>query len=133
MRFALVLVIALASCSKQDEPAPKQDRPPPAAPVTKVAPVAPDGVRTIQVEATKDGYAPDKIPGKPGEKLKLVFTRRESGGECMAELKSPDGKLHNLPIDKPYEIAVTVPNDGEVRFACGMDMFRGVIVAEKKS
>lgn len=129
MRFALLLAFALISCGKKQEPEKKIE--PPA--TVKTGTVATDGVRTIQVEATKDGYAPDKIPGKPGEKLKLVFTRRESGGECMAELKSPDGKLHNLPMDKPYEIAVTVPNDGEVRFACGMDMFRGVIVAEKKS
>ncbi len=126
MRFALVIVLALAACKKSDEPAKKD----PVATKT-TGTVAADGVRTIQIEATKDGYAPEKIPGKPGEKLKLVFTRRESGGECMAELKSPDGKLHNLPLDKPYEIAVTVPNDGEVRFACGMDMFRGSIVAEK--
>lgn len=128
MRFALVLCLALFACKKSDEPAPKKE--PPAATVT-TGTVATDGVRTIQIEATKDGYAPERIPGKPGEKLKLVFTRRESGGECMAELKAPDGKLHNLPLDKPYEIAVTVPNDGEVRFACGMDMFRGVIVAQK--
>ncbi len=127
MRLSLILALALFAC-KQDEPA--KTPAPPAATVdtgTKAA----DGVRTIQVEATKDGYAPDKIPGKPGESLKLVFTRRESGGECMAELKSPDGKLHHLPIDKPYEITVTVPKDGEVRFACGMDMFQGSIVAQK--
>ncbi len=134
MRFALAVALALISCNK-DEPTigrAAKDPPPPAVATTNTGTVA-DGVRTIQIEATKDGYAPEKIPGKPGEKLKLVFTRRESGGECMAELRSPDGKLHNLPLDKPYEIAVTVPNDGEVRFACGMDMFRGVIVAEKKS
>lgn len=127
MRFSLILVLALVACKKAE---PKKEPAPPAVTVdtgTKAA----DGVRTIQVEATKDGYAPDKIPGKPGESLKLVFTRRESGGECMAELKSPDGKLHQLPIDKPYEIAVTVPKDGEVRFACGMDMFQGSIVAQK--
>ena len=131
MRFALAVALALISCKKADEPViGRAAKDPPAVATTTTGTVA-NGVRTVQIEATKDGYAPEKIPGKPGEKLKLVFTRRESGGECMAELKSPDGKLHNLPLDKPYEIAVTVPNDGEVRFACGMDMFRGSIVAEK--
>jgi plastocyanin domain-containing protein len=123
---AWFVAVALIAC-KKDEP---KKAPPPVATVT-TGTVAVDGVRTIQIEATREGYAPDKIPGKPGEKLKLVFTRRESGGECMAELKSPDGKLHKLPMDKPYEIQVTVPDDGEVRFACGMDMFQGSIVAQK--
>ena len=128
MRFALILALALVAC-KKEEPAKKES--PPAVATLDTGTKAADGIRTIQTEATKDGYAPDKIPGKPGEKLKLVFTRRASGGECIAELTAPDGKLHQLPLDKPYEIAVTVPNDGEVRFACGMDMFTGSIVAQK--
>jgi len=129
MRLFLALALVLFACKKSEE-AIKETSPATQATVN-TGTVAADGVRSIQIEATKDGYARDKIPGKPGEKLKLVFTRRASGGECMAELKSPDGKLHNLPLDKPYEISVTVPNDGEVRFACGMDMFRGSIVAAK--
>jgi plastocyanin domain-containing protein len=131
MRFAVLLVLALVACNKEGEnklPEMKKDK----VATKDTGTVAPDGVRTVQVEATKDGYAPETIPGKPGEKLKLVFTRRANGGECMAELKSPDGKLHKLPIDKPYEIEVTVPKDGEVKFACGMEMFFGKIVADKK-
>lgn len=130
MRFALVLAVLLFAC-KKDEAAPKPKNEPPPLATVETGVKAADGVRTIQIEASKDGYVPDKIPGKPGEKLKLVFTRRASGGDCVAELKAPDGKLHQLPLDKPYEIAVTVPNDGEVRFACGMDMFTGSIVAQK--
>lgn len=126
MRFALAVVLAFTACKKAEE-TPRKAEPPPAATAKPSA----DGIRTVAIEASREGYVPDKIPGKPGEKLKLVFTRRESGGECMAELKSPDGKLHQLPIDKPYEIAVTVPADGEVKFACGMEMFFGVIVAQK--
>jgi plastocyanin domain-containing protein len=134
MRFAFLIAVALVVCACNKEgdnklPEVKKDR------TEKVAPanagtVAPDGVRTVQIEAGRDGYVPDKIAGKPGEKLKLVFTRTVEG-ECLRELKDPSGKLHELPMNKPYEIAVTVPNDGEVRFACGMDMFFGKIVAEK--
>jgi plastocyanin domain-containing protein len=92
--------------------------------------VGADGVRTIAITARADGYAPDRIPGKPGEKLKLVFTRTVEG-ECLAELKTPDGKSVALPMNTPTEVAVTVPQDGEVKFACGMDMYHAVIVAEK--
>ena len=32
--------------------------------------------------------------------------------------------------EKPVDVAVTVPKTGEVGFACGMDMFHGVVVAQ---
>jgi plastocyanin domain-containing protein len=129
MRFAVLITLALVACNKESDGKLPEVKDKVALPTTGT--VAPDGVRTVQIEASKEGYVPETIPGKPGEKLKLVFTRRASGGDCMAELKDPSGKLHTLPMDKPYEIAVTVPKDGEVRFACGMDMFFGKIVADK--
>ena len=127
MRLVLVLIVALAGCEKKaDTPKPQPEATTSTGTVDQKS-----GVRTIEIEASKDGYVPGRIPGKPGEKLKLVFTRRASGGECMAQLKTPDGKLVELAIDKPHEVEVTVPKDGEVKFACGMDMFTGVVVAEK--
>ncbi|HEY5937576.1 MAG TPA: cupredoxin domain-containing protein [Kofleriaceae bacterium] len=124
LRFAVV-VLVLAGCEKgASKPKAKE-------PATlSTGTVAPDGVRSIKIEAGKDGYVPERIPGKPGEKLNLVFTRTVEG-ECLRELKTPDGKIVELPMNKPYEIAVTVPQSGEVKFACGMDMFFGVIVAEQ--
>ena len=96
-------------------------------PVTAGA-VGPDGVRRVPVDAGKDGYRPERIGGKPGEKLVLVFTRTYDAS-CIAQLKTPDGKLIDLPKGTPVEVAVTVPTTGELGFACGMDMFHGAIVA----
>jgi len=133
MRGPLLVVIAVAlglvACSKEGSKETKETKQPPAA-TTTTGTVGSDGVRKIAIEAGTDGYVPDKIPGKPGEKLMLVFTRTVDG-ECLAELKTPDGKLVVLPKNSPVEVAVTVPQDGEVRFACGMDMFTGTIVAQK--
>lgn len=128
MRLARVVLAAslglavFAACKKDAADAPK--------PVATLATgtVGADGVRTIAIEAGADGYQPDRIPGKPGEKLKLVFTRTVDG-ECLAELKTPDGKLVPLPKGTAVEVAVTVPATGDVKFACGMDMFTGVVVA----
>lgn len=125
LRIAFVLTVALFGCEKKETAAKK---PPPA--TLSTGTVSPQGVRTIQVNASLDGYAPERIPGKPGEKLLLVFTRT-SDSECVAQLKTPDGKLVELPMNKPVEVPVTVPTDGEVKFACGMDMLSGVVVAEK--
>ena len=120
----LVIAVALfAACKKDAAEAPK---PAPAA----VAPAkTADGSRKVPIEVNKEGYNPDKIPGKPGEKLDLVFTRTFEA-DCISQVKTPDGKLVELPMNKPVEVAVTVPQTGELGFACGMDMFHGVIVAQ---
>lgn len=126
--LVVIMALGLVACSKEESKAKKTNQPPAATATTGT--VNKDGVRKIAIEAGKDGYVPDKIPGKPGEKLMLVFTRTVEG-ECLAELKTPDGKLVVLPMNSPIEIPVTVPQDGEVRFACGMDMFTGTVVAQK--
>ncbi|MBA3819405.1 MAG: cupredoxin domain-containing protein [Deltaproteobacteria bacterium] len=121
---SLVVSLAAAGCKTEDKVA----KP---APVTlKTGTVSAEGVRTIEIEAGPDGYVPDRIPGKPGEKLKLKFTRTVDG-ECLAQVKTPDGKVVELPKGTATEIDVTVPATGEVKFACGMDMFFAVVVAEK--
>jgi plastocyanin domain-containing protein len=129
MRISLVVALAalaLGACKKDGGGEP-------AKPAPALAPVvAADGTRVVPIEAGKDGYAPDKIPGKPGEKLKLVFTRTVDS-ECLAQVKVAGGAVVELPMGKPVEIAVTVPSTGQLTFACGMDMFTGVIVADGKS
>jgi plastocyanin domain-containing protein len=122
------LGLAPVGCKKDEKAAPKAAA---TAPVT-AGTVQADGVRRIDVEAGKEGYVPAKIAGKPGEKLVLVF-KRTADSECIAQLKAPDGKMVDLPLNKPVEVAVTVPQTGEVGFACGMDMFHGVVVAQPSS
>lgn len=126
---ALATALALFACNKK-EPEMSAKSPPPATAAPTGAAATADGVRKVPVEVREQGYAPDRIPGKPGEKLSLVFTRKVDGA-CYEQLKTPDGKVIDLPKDKPVEVAVTVPQQGELKFACGMDMLSGVIVAEK--
>lgn len=119
---ALALAVALVACKKEA----KQE---PAGPTPIIAgTTGPDGVRRVAVDAGKDGYQPERISGKPGEKLVLVFTRTYDAA-CIAQLKTPDGKLVDLPKGTPVDVPVTVPAAGEVGFACGMDMFHGAVVA----
>lgn len=118
----LWLAVSLVACKKEA-------RVEPAAPTPVTAgTVGTDGVRRVSVEANNSGYQPERIGGKPGEKLVLVFTRTVDSS-CIAQLKTPDGKLVDLPKGTPVEVPVTVPASGELGFACGMDMFHGKIVA----
>ncbi len=113
----LVVLMSSAACSNDAKPAPAK----------VVSFVGADGVRRVPIEAGASGYVPDRIPGKPGEKLVLVFTRTVDG-ECLAQVKGPDGKQVALPKGTPVELAVTLPQTGAVTFACGMDMFKGTLV-----
>jgi plastocyanin domain-containing protein len=120
VRTALLAALLLVGCKKESKETP--------APAPAPAATAPkDGPRRVAIEANADGYVPDKVPGKPGEKLTLVFTRTIEA-DCLSQLKTPDGKLVDLPKDKPVEVAVTVPATGALTFACGMDMFHGTVV-----
>ena len=118
---ALAITLLLVGCDKgkKDKAAPP---PPPTAPAATI-----DGMRRVDIAVDKDGYKPDRITGKPGENLDLVF-RRTFDAECISKLKTPDGKLVDLPMNTPVEVGVTVPAKGELHFACGMDMFHGTIV-----
>jgi plastocyanin domain-containing protein len=123
--LVMSLCVALAfGCKKEVKQAapPKQEAPVTAGTVT-------DGVRRLDVYATDKGYSPDRIAGKPGEKLVLVF-KRTVDAECLAHLKTPEGKVVDLPLNQPVEVALTLPPSGELTFACGMDMFKGTIVVQ---
>jgi Cu+-exporting ATPase len=127
-RLLVVLVSLVVAVGCKKAATEQQKAPAPATAPT----VGADGVRRIPIEAGKDGYVPDRIPGKPGEKLVLVFTR-VIDASCLAQVKTPDGKLVDLPKDTPVEVAVTVPQTGQVGFACGMDMYHGIVVAQPSS
>jgi plastocyanin domain-containing protein len=122
--MSLVLVLALVACKKEAKVGPSAPTP------VTMGTIGTDGVRRVPIDANIQGYQPDRIGGKPGEKLILVFTRTVDS-TCIAQLKTPDGKLVDLPKGTPVEVPVTVPQSGEVGFVCGMDMIHGAVVAEK--
>jgi plastocyanin domain-containing protein len=123
--LATSLALGLAACKKSEEAAP----PAPTTATPAAGTVGADGVRRIEITASEKGYVPDRIEGKPGEKLVLVFTRTLDG-ECLEKVKVAGGAEIELPMNKPTDVPVEVPASGEVKFACGMDMFTGVIVAK---
>ena len=92
-----------------------------------------DGVRRIEVTANTEGYKPDKIMGKPGEKLTLVFTRTSDKG-CNVDVHFtlPDGSRvdEQLPLGQPVEIPIAVEKPGEITYSCGMNMDHGTIVVK---
>lgn len=131
LRTALSIVLALSISSvpgcKHEDAAPP--RPAALTAGLTAGTLGADGVRTVPVTADTSGYNPQRIVGRPGEKLRLMFTRT-AASTCIAQLVTPDKKTVELPMNTPVEVAVTVPATGEVGFACGMDMFHGIVVAD---
>lgn len=123
---ALALAMGLGACGKD-----KKDDGARTAPATSGT-VAADGTRSVPIQVKKDGYHPDKVAVKPGEKLKLVFTRVEET-ECGEQIKLAGGKAVDLTMNQPVELELTAPATGEVKFMCGMDMMTGVVVVDAKS
>jgi hypothetical protein len=86
-----------------------------------------DGVRTIEISVTDEGFVPSKVKGKKGEKVRLVVTRR-TDSTCAKEIAIKGYGINQpLPLDKPVTVELTPAQSGEIRYACGMDHVAGVL------
>jgi plastocyanin domain-containing protein len=99
------------------------DRVPVAGPAQNAAPITAGAVR---VRVSSSGFEPARIPAEPGKSLTIAFERLDAqncGGRVVfAEL----GINRELPLGITI---VALPSvDGEVRFTCGMVMYRGSVV-----
>jgi plastocyanin domain-containing protein len=76
------------------------------------------------------GYAPAAIRVRAGERVRLIFDRKESSG-CSEEVVFPDfGVRRFLPAFQRTAVELTPPAPGIYEFTCGMSMLRGRLVAE---
>lgn len=89
------------------------------------------GERKVAVEVGRSGYTPARIEASGGEKLVLAFTRT-ADTECGRYIKVASGEPRELPLNQTVEIPIDVPQTGEVRFVCGMDMMAGAVVVAQK-
>ena len=87
------------------------------------------GMQVVEV-TVKGGYQPAAIIVKAGQPLRLNFTRREST-PCGEEVVLPEfGKRAHLPENQTVPIDVTVNTPGEYEFTCGMNMYKGKLIAQ---
>jgi plastocyanin domain-containing protein len=88
-----------------------------------------NGIQTVDV-VVKGGYQPAAIMVKAGQRVRLNFTRREAS-TCGEEIVIPDfGKRAYLPENLSVPIEVMPEKPGEYTFTCGMNMYRGKLIAE---
>jgi plastocyanin len=86
-----------------------------------------DGIRTVNVTVTDNGFEPSKVKAKKGEKVRLVVTRK-TNSTCAKEIVIKQHGINQpLPLAKPVTVEFTPAKSGEIRYACGMDHVSGVV------
>ena len=94
-----------------------------------VAAAAAAGAAPAEVLIVVDGgYSPSQVEAKRGQRLRLVFDRRDRSA-CSEELVIPSlGIRQYLPFGERTVIEVTPTEAGRVPFTCGMSMLRGSLI-----
>ena len=85
-----------------------------------------EGIQEVTV-TVDGGYDPSRIVVQAGQPVRLNFLRRDPSS-CLEEVRLPDFHLaQSLALDKITTVEFTPTEPGSYEFACGMNMFRGVI------
>lgn len=86
-----------------------------------------DGVRTIEMAVTDNGFEPSKVKVSKDEKVRLVVTRK-TDATCATEIVIEDAGVNTpLPLGKAVAVEFTPKKSGEIRYACGMGHVSGVV------
>ena len=87
----------------------------------------PSSIATVKV--TEKGFEPDRVTAPRGASVPIRFVRT-TDATCAKEILVPSQKItRELPLNQPVTITVNT-RGGEVAFACGMNMFKGAVVAQ---
>jgi plastocyanin domain-containing protein len=91
---------------------------------------AKDDVQNISLKVTEKGFEPSEIKVKPGTHVVLKVTR-VTDDTCATQIQIKEKKI-KVKLDKDIVATVDVGilKKGEIKFACGMDMISGHIIAE---
>ncbi len=81
----------------------------------------------VKITVTRNGYEPWRVQARKDVPITLVVTRT-TDETCATELVLPEyGIDRKLPLRQPVTISFTPTRTGELRYACAMNMFQGVI------
>ena len=89
--------------------------------------------RRVDIAVTEAGFEPSKVTVKQGEEVTLAFKRttdKTCATEVVLHVNDKDTLEKKLPLNEVVPITVTFSKTGELGFACGMNMYKGVIVVQ---
>lgn len=84
----------------------------------------------VEVSVTSDGWVPDRIRVKAGEKVRLVITRK-TDRTCATEIVVKElGVNQPLPLNQPVTVELTPAKSGILKYACAMGHVTGTLVVQ---
>jgi cobalt-zinc-cadmium efflux system membrane fusion protein len=87
-----------------------------------------EAVQTAKVVVNEQGYEPPKVTLRAGAPARITFVRT-TDKTCSTEVVFPSLNITRaLPLNEPVVIEFTPQKSGDIAFACGMHMLKGVIV-----
>jgi RND family efflux transporter MFP subunit len=91
---------------------------------------APASVQTAKVVLDERGFQPASVSLRAGTAVRMTFVRT-TDNTCGTEVVFPTLNVKRaLPLNTPVDIEFTPTSAGDVSFACGMNMFRGVVIVQ---
>ncbi|WP_242018277.1 cupredoxin domain-containing protein [Pseudanabaena sp. FACHB-1998] len=88
------------------------------------------GIQEVDI-AVDGGYSPSHIIVQSGQQVRLKFIRRDPS-KCLEEVRLPDFRIaQHLPLNKSTIVEFTPTKSGKYEFACGMNMFRGIVEVQE--
>lgn len=87
-----------------------------------------EGIQKVDI-VVDGGYTPDRIEVAAGEPVKLNFYRQDASS-CLEQVLLPDfNRALDLTLNQTTSVEIVPEKPGEYTFTCGMNMYRGVIIA----
>ncbi len=87
-------------------------------------------VQSAKIAVTEKGYEPDKVTLRAGVPARLTVVRL-TDKTCGTEIVFPTLNIKRpLPLNEPVVIEFMPTKTGDIAFACGMNMLKGVVVVQ---
>lgn len=84
--------------------------------------------KTFSLQVTEKGFEPSQIKVKPGTKVVLKITRK-TDTTCATEIVLKEKGINKtLPLNKEVTVNIGTLKEGDITFACAMDMITGHII-----
>ncbi|MDJ0690403.1 MAG: cupredoxin domain-containing protein [Xenococcaceae cyanobacterium MO_188.B32] len=86
------------------------------------------GIQSVDI-VVDGGYTPDRIEVRAGKPVKLNFFRKDPSS-CLEQVLLPDfNKALDLTLNQTTSVEILPEKPGEYAFTCGMNMYKGAIIA----
>jgi RND family efflux transporter MFP subunit len=86
--------------------------------------------QSAKILVNEQGFEPAKVSLRAGSPARLTFVRT-TDKTCATEVVFPSLKIKRaLPLNEPVLIEFTPAKTGEIAFACGMNMLKGMVVVQ---